>query len=441
MVVSRLFSTCVSVRFWCTVSLLALAPAGCGYAGDGAFPKARTRVVADSVPRYANRVVVKYRTGTSGQQIQSFAQRFALRSLRDVSSIGVSVLGLSGTQTVVKALAQIQGAPEVQYAEPAFLFKLAPVARSRKPSGVRRLAFSVDDGSVNRLPDEVPWGFNRIGLNQVRAINAGSSQVVVAVVDTGIDLSHPDLTQQLVPGINTLPNASGPDDDHGHGTHVAGVIAARPYQGRGLVGIAPRCRLMPIKVLDREGKGATDDIVAGIVWAVNNGASVINLSLGGTGGSRALREAVDYAIAKDVLLVAAMGNQGENLQEYPAGYPGVIAVGASDESDQKAGFSNTGSWISVCAPGENILSTLPTRPVHVVKNEGKQMYYDWMDGTSMAAPFVAGVAALLRAQYPNLSAQVIKQRLEKTADDLGSAGYDEEFGFGCINAARALRGS
>ena len=306
---------------------------------------------------------------------------------------------------------------------------------------MRRLAFSVDDGSVNRLPDEVPWGFNRIGLNQVRAINAGSSQVVVAVVDTGIDLSHPDLTQQLVPGINTLPNASGPDDDHGHGTHVAGVIAARPYQGRGLVGIAPRCRLMPIKVLDREGKGATDDIVAGIVWAVNNGARVINLSLGGTGGSRALREAVDYAIAKDVLLVAAMGNQGENLQEYPAGYPGVIAVGASDESDQKAGFSNTGSWISVCAPGENILSTLPTRPVHVVKNEGKQMYYDWMDGTSMAAPFVAGVAALLRAQYPTLSAQAIKQRLEKTADDLGSAGYDEEFGFGCINAARALRGS
>ena len=127
MVVSRLFSTCVSVRFWCTVSLLALAPAGCGYAGDGAFPKARTRVVADSVPRYANRVVVKYRTGTSGRQIQSFAQRFALRSLRDVSSIGVSVLGLSGTQTVDRALAQIQGAPEVQYAEPAFWFKLVAV--------------------------------------------------------------------------------------------------------------------------------------------------------------------------------------------------------------------------------------------------------------------------------------------------------------------------
>jgi subtilisin family serine protease len=205
--------------------------------------------------------------------------------------------------------------------------------------------------------------------------------------------------------------------------------------------MAPRCKIMPVKVLNREGKGDTGDIVAGLLYAVNNGAKIVNMSLGGTGGSRALMDAINYALSKDVVVVAAMGNEGANAQEYPAGYPGVIAVGATDSSDEIASFSNFGSWISVAAPGEDILSTLPMRSVYVTETEGKDTGYDVMDGTSMAAPYVAGLAALVRSQNPRMTAAQVKVRIEKSADDLGDPGFDEQFGHGRINAARAILGN
>jgi subtilisin family serine protease len=238
-----------------------------------------------------------------------------------------------------------------------------------------------------------------------------------------------------------LPGASGPEDDHGHGTHVAGIIAAVGHNNMGIAGVAPHCKIMPVKVLNHEGKGDTGDIVAGLLWAVNNGAKIVNMSLGGTGGSRALMDAIAYAQSKDVVVVAAMGNDGANAQEYPAGYPGVIAVGATDSSDEAASFSNFGSWISVAAPGEDILSTLPTHSVYVTETEGKETSYDSMDGTSMASPFVAGLAALIRSQYPTMSAPLVKSRIEKSADDLGDPGFDDHFGHGRINAARAILGN
>jgi subtilisin family serine protease len=254
-----------------------------------------------------------------------------------------------------------------------------------------------------------------------------------------VDTRHPDLAANLVQGYSVLPG-SGPEDDHGHGTHVAGIIAAVGHNNQGIAGVAPHCKIMPVKVLNHEGKGDTGDIVAGLLWAVNNGAKVVNMSLGGTGGSRALMDAVAYAQSKDVLVVAAMGNDGANAQEYPAGYPGVVAVGASDSTDEIASFSNFGTWISVAAPGEDILSTLPTHSVYVTETEGKDTSYDSMDGTSMASPFVAGLAALIRSQFPTMTAPLVKSRIEKSADDLGDPGFDNYFGHGRINAARAILG-
>ncbi len=426
-----------------TTALVALLLTGCGK-GVMTSPYAElapiqtTSPASAKAPRYVNRVVVKYKSGASQSAIRSFHQRFALSTVRDVSALGMGVLGLPTGLTAEAAVGKLQGNPAVDFVEPDYIFTLPrrPM-RARAATPVRRLAaIGLADNSL--LADE--WGMRKIGMPAVWPVNGGSARLVVAVIDTGVDLQHPDLRAALVPGKCVLAGLPGPDDDHGHGTHVSGVIAANASDGVGVAGIAPNCKIMPVKVLNNEGKGDTGDIVAGLLWAVNNGAKVVNMSLGGTGGSRALMSAIQYAQSKDVLIVAAMGNEGANSQEYPAGYPGVMAVGATDSQDKLADFSNYGSWISVAAPGAEIMSTLPTRAVHVVRAEGKEMRYDYMDGTSMAAPFVAGLAALVRSAEPGLTAAQVKQRIERTSDDLGARGFDDKFGWGRINAARALAG-
>jgi type VII secretion-associated serine protease mycosin len=416
------------------------ASSGCGNHGVMTSPYSvsapiRTNPSANSAaPRYANRMVVKFKSGATEGQIRSVRTRFRLSSIREVSELGISCLALNAGANASSTIAALQSQPGVAYAEPDFIFSSPTPVHAVHAASVpkRHVAAATNDPELSQQ-----WGMMKIGMAKVWQTNAGRADVIVAVVDTGVDLRHPDLAPNLVPGYNVLPDASGPDDDHGHGTHVSGIIAAAANNGIGVAGVAPHCKIMPVKVLGADGKGDTQNIVAGIVWAANHGAKVINMSLGGTGGSRALMEAIEYAQSKDVLCVAAMGNDGKNSQEYPGGYPGVIAVGATDEQDQIADFSNFGSWISVCAPGQDILSTLPTHPVTVNREEGKELSYDSMDGTSMASPFVAGVAALVRSQFPNLTAAQVKQRIERTADDLGPSGFDDHFGVGRVNAARA----
>ncbi|MDB5096630.1 MAG: hypothetical protein JWM80_1051 [Cyanobacteria bacterium RYN_339] len=423
---------------------LAMASTGCGNHGVMTSPYSavaplRANPSSASAPRYINRLVIKYKAGATDSQMRSIQTRFKLSSVGDVSALGIGALALPEGGNAASTIAALAGQPGVEYAEPDFIFSApTPKRRTGKPVAVRKLAATA---AVNDADFARQWGMTKIGMPTVWSHNAGSPTVTVAVIDTGVDVRHPDLQGNLVPGYSVLKGATGPDDDHGHGTHVAGVIAASANNGIGIAGVAPHCKIMPVKVLGKDGKGDTLDIVAGIVWAVNNGAKVINMSLGGTGGSRTLMAAIQYAQSKDVVLVAAMGNDGANAQEYPAGYPGVIGVGASDEEDAIAEFSNFGSWISVAAPGTDIFSTLPTHAVTVQNEEGKDTSYDSMDGTSMASPFVAGLAALVRSQFPALNAAQVKARIERTADDKGDPGFDDHFGWGRINAAKALAGS
>jgi type VII secretion-associated serine protease mycosin len=420
---------------------------GCGNARVMTSPfaaQAPVRTVSSGVAgaaRFSNRVVVKYRQGASQAAIRSFHQRFALASVRDVSALSLGVLGLPPGTAAENAVSRLQGHPAVDFVEPDYVFSVPRrlASRSRRPasSGARRLA-SV--GLGDPLWSDPQWGLTKIGMPQVWGLNGGSPAMTVAVIDTGVDPAHPDLAGAVVPGTSVLPNSTGPDDDHGHGTHVAGIIAASVADRTGVSGVAPNCRIMPVKVLNGEGKGDTGDIVAGLIWAVNHGARVVNMSLGGAGGSRALASAIEYARSKDVLVVAAMGNEGANSQEYPAGYPGVMAVGATDRDDAVADFSNHGTWISVAAPGVDILSTLPRLPVGVTRLEGKDTIQDVMDGTSMAAPFVAGLAALVRSANPTMTAPEAKSRIERTCDDIGPRGFDEKSGWGRINARRAVLG-
>ncbi|MGY1642025.1 S8 family serine peptidase [Geodermatophilus sp. SYSU D00703] len=251
------------------------------------------------------------------------------------------------------------------------------------------------------------------------------SDVVVAVLDTGI-APHPELAAALVPGRNfTTSTATDTTDRHGHGTHVAGTVAADA--GSLVEGVAPGARLMPVKVLSDSGGGTSTWANAGIVWAADHGADVINMSLGGAGNSTVYAAAVDYARAKGVTVVAAAGNEGSSVPSYPAATPGVVSVAAVDSSSRRASFSNYGPTVDLSAPGVGIRSTLASG------GSGA------MSGTSMASPHVAGVAALVAAAAPGLTPDEVEQVLAGSATDLGSPGRDDLYGSGLVDAVRAVR--
>jgi subtilisin family serine protease len=239
-----------------------------------------------------------------------------------------------------------------------------------------------------------------------------------------VDASHPDLAGRLVPGYNAVSPGSLPNDKDGHGTFVAGVIAANTNNSSGMAGVAWNGRVMPIQVFT--GNRAYDsDVAEGIVWAVNHGAKVINLSLGGPGESPLLHAAVQYAVQRDVVVVASSGNEGNGVEQYPAAFPEVIAVGAADDTGKVVAFSSYGDWLDLAAPGFEVASTVPGG-------------YAIGDGTSFAAPIVAGVAALVRAQNPSLTQAQVGDRLRAAARDAGPRGKDPYYGWGVLDAAYAL---
>ena len=227
------------------------------------------------------------------------------------------------------------------------------------------------------------------------------AQTIIAIVDTGVQMNHPDLANKMVSGYDFFNNDSDPSDDNGHGTHCAGIAAAQVNNGAGIAGIAgwngdasatdsSNTQVMPVKVLGADGSGTTSGVADGIIYAADHGAKVISLSLGG-GGTITLQNAVNYAYNKGCVIVAAAGNSGSSGMSYPAGYSNVISVASTDATDTLSYFSNYGFWVKVAAPGENIAST------YTGSN------YATMSGTSMAAPLVAGEAALIRSHNPALT--------------------------------------
>lgn len=270
------------------------------------------------------------------------------------------------------------------------------------------------------------WNLPAVEANRSWNLSRGSKDVKVAVVDTGADLDHPDLKGQFVQGYNIIDPASKPYDDVGHGTHVSGIISALVNNNEGVAGITWYNKIMPVKVLDKSGSGTTYSVAQGIIWAADHGAKVINLSLGNYADSQFLHDAIKYAYNKDVVLISAAGNDNTERPGYPAAYPEVLAVAATDSSMKRASYSNYGDYIDVAAPGTNIASTFP----------GSQ--YAALSGTSMASPHVAAVAALIRSQNPELQNTEVMDILRNNVIDLGSAGHDKYFGYGLIDSYKAL---
>ena len=285
---------------------------------------------------------------------------------------------------------------------------------------------------VNQINAEAIWG----GAPNATTLIAGQggAGIKVAVIDTGIDCGHQDLAGGCVYGANFV-NSSQAFDDNGHGTHVGGIIAAR-QNGIGVIGVAPEATVYAVKVMDSTGSGSWSAVAMGIDWAVKNGMHVINMSLGAAVGSQAAADAIAKAEAAGVLIVASAGNSGCcNTVGYPGAYDGVLAVAAVDSNEVRASFSSTGPQVDVAAPGVAIRSTVPTGSCSLCDPSG----FMWLSGTSMAAPHVAGLGALLRSR--GWSAMEAASLMTTTAVDLGAPGFDSEYGYGRVDALAATGGA
>lgn len=270
------------------------------------------------------------------------------------------------------------------------------------------------------------WGPQRIEADYAWNTTVGNSSVLVATIDTGIDWTHPDIAANYAPlGYDWVNNDTDPMDDNGHGTHVAGIIAGAVNNGIGIAGIS-QVKVMAEKGLDQNGFGYEGNLSKAIIHAVDSGARIISMSWGDYANYSLIQNSIKYAYDSGALLIAAAGNDATNQKIYPAAYDEVVAVSATDESDNPAWFSNFGDWIELAAPGVNIISTLPYNG------------YGYKSGTSMATPFVSGLAALILSKFPGMTRDQLRIQLRISADDKGAPGFDSYYGYGRINAERAL---
>jgi len=279
------------------------------------------------------------------------------------------------------------------------------------------------------------WAPQFIAADQAWNTTLGDPSVVIAIVDTGIDPNHPELAGKIVLTKNYI-KGEHVSDSFGHGTHVAGIAAAKINNGTGVAGICGLCSLMSVKVLGADGFGSTSDVASGIAYATDYGARVINLSLGSTSRTTVIRDALDYALNNNVLPVVALGNGNSDFVGDLAYWYSALSVGALDQQGSKASFSNFGLQTDVTAPGVAVLSTMPTYPVTLTTQYGYKTNYDALSGTSMATPVVAGLAGLLRSRNPALTAAQVKGILESSAGD--GASFDLTFGFGPVHADMAV---
>jgi len=277
------------------------------------------------------------------------------------------------------------------------------------------------------------WGLAEVGAPAAWPVSRGEG-VTVAVLDTGVQSSHPDLAGQVLPGRSFLSQGQqspSTADGNGHGTHVAGIVAATT-NSIGIAGIAPGAKVLPVKVLADDGTGWLSDVAAGLTWAVDNGAKVANLSLGGGAPSGALHVALVDAMARGTLVVVAAGNSGPCAAvSYPAAYPEVLAVGSIDQARKASSFSTTGNYVDIAAPGSMILSTWPTNLV--------PSGYQYASGTSMAAPHVAAAAASVWSHKPSSTVTQVRAALQGGAVDLMVPGRDQWTGSGLVNVPAALQ--
>lgn len=441
---SRLATLVLAALLVLTTGSSALAAPTASRAASAAFAAPPTdRASGNPAPQVVpGRVAVRYADPAKGP---GRARALGLAAVRDVaaSAPGTEILDTHGRATK-DVLAELAADPAVAWAEPVYVTSLP--------------------GTVAAVPVSDPLNLQQYALDRMRvrdawALSSGGSSIV-AVLDTGIQFDHPDL-QGIVAynagelgsgkesngrdddgngkvddwrGWNFVADTNDPTEDNVHGTWVSGIIGATHDNGIGIAGISWRDKVLPVKIMDANGTGDTADLAAGIDYAVKRGAKVINMSIAGFPYTQLVQDAIDRAWASGAVLVAAAGNNRSSSPTFPADFAHVIGVTATQADDELTNWSNYGSWVEVAAPGAAVTTTNCNR----CNGWGD---YTAISGTSFASPNVAGVVALMRARFPTYSPQAIVDRLEATVDDLGYRGRDDRYGFGRVNALRALGGA
>jgi thermitase len=385
-----------------------------------------------SAARYdAHTVIVKFKSSaTHAQRLGALRVAGVGRNLGRIGGVRANVLRVSrDPKAVARALKRRKG---VAYAEPNFILRQKATPNDSLYAQEYGLNNTGQSGGLKDADIDAPEGWDLAGLSAF----PNSGGVKVGVVDTGIDKTHPDLAGKAV-GCATSYNAGTLivngvcHDDNGHGSHVSGTITANTNNGQGVAGVAFNSPLVMCKALaTAAGTGLTSDIANCINWTASQGVKLISMSLGG-GDNQTLKTAVQnaYKNGTGVLLVAAAGNDGDGTLNYPAAYPEVVSVAATDNRDQRASFSNANPDVEVAAPGVNVESTYTGG------------LYMSLSGTSMATPHVAGVSAVIFDLNPGATAATVRSKLDAAVDDLGAAGRDPVFGFGRVNLCKAAGGA
>ncbi|HYF96190.1 MAG TPA: S8 family serine peptidase [Symbiobacteriaceae bacterium] len=382
------FATCLVVL--CSL-LVAFAPTALSAPLKAPSAPSRADVGARSVP---GEFIVKFKPGVAAADRAKVAKASGGRLTKRITALDADVVEFPALKARYSArsaeatLNALKRNPQVEYVEPNYIYTadLTP-----------------NDPSLGSQ-----WAWTKVQAYAAWDVTQGAAATVVAVIDTGVQRNHPDLDAKIVAGYDFVQNDSAPDDGNGHGTHVSGTAAAETNNATGGAGICPGCSIMPVRVLDNNGSGTLANVASGIIWAADHGARVINMSLGGPGGSTTLESAVNYAWNKGVFLACAAGNSNSSAPSYPAYYSNCFAVASTTASDTRSSFSNYGSWVEIAAPGSAIYSTY--------LNSG----YATLDGTSMATPHVAGLAGLLASQ--GLTNTQIRDRIMSSADKINGTG-------------------
>lgn len=381
-----------------------------------------------------DQIIVKFKETVSEAGVINTLDSVESGAVQQLPSENLVISEVPEGESVESFIDTMEAMPEVEYAQPNYIYPLSEPETISDSAGLKPAA-AVND----------PYAGNQWYLNQIRAYDAwditmGSPSVRVAVLDTGVDIDHPDLAGQIAAQTDVVDNDSNADDDNGHGTHVAGIIGAGANNGIGVAGVAPGAKLIAVDVfttyLDNgvQRWGAlTLDVVEGINYALTNGADVINLSLGSYDSDYAFEGAVNNAVASGVPVICAAGNDNVSYPHYPSDYAASVSVIATGWDDTRASYSNYGTDKDISAPGGDNQNSPSSRILSTYPGQ-----YAWMNGTSMAAPVVSGVAALMLSANPSLSPAQLKNILYATAADLGAPGRDIEYGEGRVDAYYAV---
>ena len=386
----------------------------------------------------SEKILVKFKPEISIQSSARILDAYQPKGYQLIPRINVYVVQIAEGSSVEETLAALNRNPDVEFAEPDYKLRLAVTPNDQ----LFRYQYALyNPGGTLQIPGS-PTGKNRADIKATGAWDyvKGDPNVLIAVLDSGIDYTHPDLSSKVIStGKDFVNNDNDAYDDHWHGTHVAGIIAAATNNTEGIAGVAWNCRLLPGKIISAEGEGDYSWLIQALIWAAdfkegNAEVKVINMSVGGDEPSQALENALRYAYNKGIVLVAAVGNDYEPQVLFPAAYDNYcLAVGASDWNDTVAAFSNYGPQVDVAAPGVLVLSTIP-----VALTEPGYLPYAFASGTSMAAPHVAGFAALIKSAKPWLTPDQVMKIIKYTPDDIGTSGKDNYAGYGRINTEKAL---